>query len=387
MKKLLKTLLNNGFFVLALLIAVTLYLAYGQKQAAQNKAYVSPHQESADIAANASSSDDAPLAPAEDTASEAASEEKTTAAAEDMPAAPAAPESKTAAPATTANTPATAESTAPEQTAPSEKPAAQTAAETDTAASGAEMLAATPEQAAADTDQTSAVAAQHAAEHATQGDRNDEQKDAADTASSKAESENTPVSANAPDTPSDTPAATTQETSTQLNDGTTEVRVQTATTESNGQRHSEVRVQVNQPPTQSDEDKAAAGYFDPRQINDRAILSYFSGPREALAAAREAAQKGDYVWSAAIYSSLLKHYPRADLAGELGNVLWRMGEKQWAHRAWRYAAQLLIREGRIDIARTFARNIAKVDPALSREIEAHLPPVPSDRNAPAAEKK
>ena len=167
--------------------------------------------------------------------------------------------------------------------------------------------------------------------------------------------------------------AAPETTYTETTAGDTTVQVKTTHEETAGHRHDAVQVQVTQPAATAKSEKTP-GRFDPRTLNDRAILSAFSSPLEALAAADEAARQGDYLWSAAIYSSLLQHYPRADLAGKLGNVLWRMGEKQWAHRAWRRAAQLLIREGRIETARTFARNIAKVDPALSREIEAHLPP-------------
>ncbi len=352
MKKLLKTLLNNGFFVLALLIAVTLYLAYGQKQAAQNKAYVSGNTASEPTSEAVSASDTATV---------------NTAEAETAPSAP--PEAAPTAPAAQA---------AAETETPAASHTDATAAATDTQTAAA---AATPENAqpktvaAADTDKTAAPAAPEAPT-TEQAEKSPETSPSADAASDQQPEPSAPT-----EQVEQATAIKSSESETTVGD--TQVRVTTATETANGHRHSEVHVQVSQPATQLERETATAGRFDPRQINDRAILSTFNGPGEALAAAREAAHKGDYVWSAAIYSSLLKHYPRADLAGELGNVLWRMGEKQWAHRAWRYAAQLLIREGRIGIARTFARNIARVDAALSREIEAHLPKAESKPDATA----
>jgi len=371
MKTLLKTLLNNGFFVLALLIAVTLYLAYGQKQATQNEAYVKG--ENTAVTVTEMPTERTPTDPST-TAAALPAEPQTTALekteSQRAPAQEQAPINQTAegtspasaeteaAPAETqheANPPASGLETAATDTPPPSQPAESEATHEP---AGDTVKAQAHEQA------EQAVASAPAADKAPApqaGQKDAPAPDTPDTTDAAPDSNNTAATAEAAPAP-----------------GTA---IPAADSEHGGDEPSAAK-QTDNASAQSAKDKTPAA-FDPSKINDRAILSYFSGSDEALAAAREAAHKGDYVWSAAIYSSLLRHYPRADLAGELGNVLWRMGEKQWAHRAWRYAAQLLIREGRIDIARTFARNIAKVDPALSREIEAHLPKGPADGKAPA----
>lgn len=297
MVKLFKTLINNGFVVLGLLIVVTLYLAYSQKPQPMEK-------------------------PTAHTAAESTQKAEATAT-------PTAPDTssvsitQTAAAAETDTPPvvAEAESSAPAETQPAEPVAANTPKPTG---SGTQP------------DTTPAPAAPADAE----------------APAPIPEAATAPAQAVAP-----TPKANETEKATKTE---TDSKPE-PTTLANGL------------------------LFDPAKVPPQAILSHFPNLQAALAEAERARAEGDLNWAAAIYAALLHYYPRSDIAGTLGNLFWQLGDKTWAHRAWRYAAQLLIKEGRLDIAAQFADNIEKLDPALSQEIRAHLPkaaqPIQPDEKA------
>ncbi|WP_294948935.1 hypothetical protein [Sulfurivirga sp.] len=286
------------------------------------------------------------------------------------------------------------------QPAPAAAPADETAAATSAEQNESPMpdSAATPDQTASsesgNTDTSRPSTAATPAETATE-------PTTPEKSTRLAESEPVPVPAQSeqetPDNGTDKPASQSESNAKSTDETTTsapppEVEASSAdtaddstdrSTNTNASRQNEATQPAVSAPQQENAaaatDKKANGalqpglLFDPAKLEPRAILSRFNSAGEALREARTATRAGNYQWAAAIYASLLHFYPRADLAGELGNLFWRIGDKAWAHRAWRYAAQLLIREGRIDTARRFAENIAGIDPALSREIKAHLP--------------
>lgn len=321
MLKLLRTLINNGFVVLGLLVAVTLYLAYGQKPSVA---------ESPDTALLENS----PTAETDFIVEQVVAEPKT---GEGVDAGETTTETPDEQLAETAETVEQAENT----------PEANESSEISEAAAVTEQPTDTPEAVAEMVDTSRPVTKAKSPEKG----KTDESVPAP---AEKTASEEPPKAVT-----KRTPQASTMAENTAAQEVSAKVSPKPAETAT-----------ADQPET----DKPVPGLlFDPARLDHRAILSRFEGPWQALAEAHAATRAGDYQWAAAIYFSLLKVRPNADVAGQLGNVLWRIGDRTWAHRAWRYAAQLLIREGRIDTARAFARNIRKVDSKLADEIEAHLP--------------
>ncbi len=363
MKNLFRLLINNGFFVLALLLAVTLYLAYGTTPTHQAN-------EETDTAATATET-----STAEATGDAAAETNMAAPTPEEQPAPAAEPTVETAVVAPH-ESPMPDSEAAPEHAASTETGNAD-AARASTADTPAETAAepATPETPARLAESEPApLPAQAEKEHTENGT----DKPVPQSASNAEDTVET--AASAPESEAGTSSADTAD------DGTDR-----STTNTNASRQNEATQPAVSAPQQEDAttaaDKKANGelqpglLFDPAKLEPRAILSRFNSAGEALREARAATRAGNYQWAAAIYASLLHFYPRADLAGELGNLFWRIGDRTWAHRAWRYAAQLLIREGRIDTARRFAENIAGIDPALSKEIKAHLPAEKSAQRA------
>lgn len=323
MLKLLRLFINNGFAVLALLVAVTLYLAYGQKPAA------SEHAEATSQANSTATETDFIVEVIEQDAVEPEARDE------------AEPDD------TVAQTPAPPLS-APDQTT-------EQAGSMSEASTPPEMVEAT-ETTEQSTDTAERVVATEAETPSVSESKPADSATATPSTATKTQQA-------APESPAAVAKATPQP--EEMAENTTSKKPDAGT--------------VSQPTETAVSDQTQPGkpmrglLFDPAKLDYRAVLSRFDGPQQALAEAHTALRAGDEQWAAAILMSLLEVRPSADIAGTLGNVLWRLGDKTWAHRAWRYAAQLLIREGRIDTARAFARNIRKVDPKLADEIEAHLP--------------
>ncbi|MEA3405329.1 MAG: hypothetical protein U9R28_06270 [Pseudomonadota bacterium] len=98
----------------------------------------------------------------------------------------------------------------------------------------------------------------------------------------------------------------------------------------------------------------------------------FASTEEAYAAARQAFYDQDYLTSEKIYFSMARKNPTANAVGELGNVLFIDGKKEWANRAWLESAKLLIQENRVKDAYTLANRLHPVAPETARKIGYQL---------------
>ena len=110
-------------------------------------------------------------------------------------------------------------------------------------------------------------------------------------------------------------------------------------------------------------------------LNDTNItkgVPEFDSIEAAYSAARQAFYDKDYATSQKIYFSMVKKNPTANALGELGNVLFMDNKLDWANRSWLESAKYLIKEKRIEEAYTLANRLHPVAPATAQKIAYQL---------------
>lgn len=112
--------------------------------------------------------------------------------------------------------------------------------------------------------------------------------------------------------------------------------------------------------------------IDSTTQNHADVLKQFSSPQEAINAARSAFYKKDFETAEKIYFAMAFKTKKADVIGELANVLYANKKIDWAKQAWLESASQLVEENRIQDAMILSNRLAPVAPKTSQQIAQNI---------------
>lgn len=106
--------------------------------------------------------------------------------------------------------------------------------------------------------------------------------------------------------------------------------------------------------------------------NHDEVLKQFASPQEAINAARSAFYNKDYDMAEKIYFAMAFKTQKADVIGELANVLYVNKKIDWAKQAWLEAASQLVEENRVQDAMVLSNRLAPIAPKTSQKIAQNI---------------